>query len=123
VLITTVKELKERLDAIKNAEINTKNVWVNIEERGVDTYPLISYTYRMKDREINIKVENITQKQWANLLIELNLVSQAWKPYGPNMKIKAYNLDRIIKWGKKTHDDKEDRYNSKSMGKNKRPKV
>jgi len=77
----------------------------------------------MKDRNINIEVTNISTKQWTNLLIELNLVSEAWRTYGPKMKIKAYNIDRIIKWGKKTHDDKEDKRSSKSMGKNKRPQV
>ena len=77
----------------------------------------------MKDREINIKVENITTKQWTNLLIELNLVSEAWKPYGPKLTLAAKNLDRIIKWGKRRHDDKEDRQHSKTMGKNKRSKI
>ena len=74
----------------------------------------------MKDREINITVGNITPKQWTNLLIELNLVSEAWKPYGPKIKLKAKNLDRIIKWGRKTNDDREDRPNSNTVGKNKR---
>ena len=74
----------------------------------------------MKDRHINIEVSNISTKQWTNLLIELNLVSEAWKPYGPRMKIKAYNIDRIIKWGKKTNDDREDKSRSNTVGKNKR---
>ena len=43
----------------------------------------------MKDRNINIEVSNISGKQWTNLLIELNLVAEAWKAYGPKMKIKA----------------------------------
>ena len=50
-------------------------------------------------KEINIKVSNISQKQWPLLLVELNLVAQAWKKYGPNMQIKAKNFDKIIKWG------------------------
>ena len=56
-------------------------------------------------KEINIKVSNISQKQWPLLLVELNLVAQAWKKYGPNMKIKAKNFDKIIKWGQKKHGD------------------
>ena len=75
----------------------------------------------MKDREINIKVANITPKQWTNLVIELNLMSEAWKPYGPKIKLKTRNLERIIKWGRKTHYDREDRRSSKSLGKNKKP--
>jgi hypothetical protein len=62
----------------------------------------------MKEKEINIKVSNITAKQWGNLLIELNLVKDTWRPYGPILKLKATSLDRIIKWGKKKHDAKED---------------
>ena len=64
--------------------------------------------YRMK--EIKIKVSNISNKQWNNLLIELNLVKDMWRKYGPKLDIKARNFDRIIKWGKRTHDerDKED---------------
>ena len=56
-------------------------------------------------KEINIKVSNISQKQWPLLLVELNLVAQAWKKYGPQMKIKAKNFDKIIKWGQKKHGD------------------
>ena len=56
-------------------------------------------------KEINIKVSNISQKQWPLLLVELNLVAQAWKKYGPQMKIKTKNFDKIIKWGRKKHGD------------------
>jgi|TARA_Y100000296_G_scaffold46315_1_gene53128 hypothetical protein len=59
----------------------------------------------MKEKEINIKIENITHKQWVNLLIELNLVKDSWRKFGPRINIKARNLDKIIKWGKKKHDD------------------
>ena len=59
----------------------------------------------MKDREINIKVTNITPKQWTNLVIELNLISEAWKPYGPKIKLKTRNFDRIIKWGRSQNDN------------------
>ena len=56
-------------------------------------------------KEINIKIKNISQKQWPLLLVELNLVAQTWKKYGPQMEIKAKNFDKIIKWGKKKHGD------------------
>jgi|TARA_R100001594_G_scaffold73122_1_gene107702 hypothetical protein len=74
----------------------------------------------MKDKSINLKIKNITQKQWSNLIIELNLVAQAWRPYGPVIKIKAHNLDRILTWGRKTHDDREDRESSSTLERNKR---
>jgi len=50
-------------------------------------------------KEVNIKVSNISQKQWADLLLELNLVKSSWKRFGPQINIKAKNFDRIIKWG------------------------
>ncbi len=56
-------------------------------------------------KEINIKVKNISKKQWPLLLVELNLVAQNWKKYGPIIDIKAKNLDKIIKWGRKKHGD------------------
>jgi len=56
-------------------------------------------------KEINIKVSNISSKQWPLLLVELNLVAQNWKKYGPIMNIKAKNFDRIIKWGRRKHGD------------------
>tara|TARA_R100001530_G_scaffold12197_1_gene11502 strand:- start:299 stop:514 length:216 start_codon:yes stop_codon:yes gene_type:complete len=71
----------------------------------------------MKAKSINLKVSNISQKQWSNLIIELNLVAQAWRPYGPIIKMKTHNLDRILTWGRRTNDDKE------YKRKNKRPKI
>jgi hypothetical protein len=56
-------------------------------------------------KEVHIKVSNISQKQWVNLLLELNLVSVAWRRFGPQIDIKAKNFDRIIKWGKKAHGE------------------
>ena len=59
-------------------------------------------------KEINIKVSNISPKQWSLLLIELNLVSENWKKYGPMIDIKAKSFNKIIKWGKKKHGESEE---------------
>ena len=56
-------------------------------------------------KEINIKVKNISQKQWSLLLVELNLVSKNWRSYGPIIDIKAKNFDKTIKWGRRKHGD------------------
>ncbi len=56
-------------------------------------------------KEINIKISNISQKQWPLFLVELNLMAKAWRKYGPLVDIKAKNFDKIIKWGKKKHGD------------------
>ena len=59
-------------------------------------------------KEINIKVKYISQKQWGLLLVELNLISENWRSYGPIIDIKAKNFDRIIKWGQKKHGEPEE---------------
>jgi len=56
-------------------------------------------------KEVHITVSNISQKQWANLLLELNLVKSSWKRFGPDLNIKAKNFDKIIKWGTKIHGE------------------
>ena len=58
-------------------------------------------------KEIKIKVKNISQRQWPLLLVELNLVANSWKRYGPIMDIKAKSFKKIIKWGKKKHGEVE----------------
>ena len=57
----------------------------------------------MKEKIITIKPRGITQKQYSNFLLELNLIKQAWKPYGVNIEIKAPGLKNIIKWGTTIH--------------------
>ena len=56
-------------------------------------------------KEVHLKISNISPKQWTSFLIELNLVKSSWRRFGPEIKIKAKNFDKIIKWGKKTHGE------------------
>ena len=53
----------------------------------------------MKEKIITIKPKSISQKQWAILLLELNILRIAWRPYGVNMEISAPGLKRIVDWG------------------------
>ena len=62
----------------------------------------------MSTRKLTITSKNISTKQWTNLLIELNLVREAWKPYA-KIELQAPGLKKIIAFGKRTGDDKEDR--------------
>jgi hypothetical protein len=59
-------------------------------------------------KEINIKVKNISQKQWSLLLIELNLMSKTWRKFGPIIDVKTKGFNKIIKWGKKKHGEPEE---------------
>ena len=56
-------------------------------------------------KEVHIKVSNISPKQWADLLLELNLVKSSWKRFGPQINIKAKNFDKIIKWGQNIYGE------------------
>ena len=57
----------------------------------------------MKEKIITIKVNGVSSKQWSNLLLELNLMKRAWKPYGVDLQISAPGLKNIIKWGTKSY--------------------
>ena len=57
----------------------------------------------MKDKIITIKPKGITQKQWSILLLELNLIKKAWKPFGVDMQMSAPGLKRIVDWGTKKY--------------------
>ena len=56
-------------------------------------------------KEINIKVKNVSSRQWPLLLLELNLIAKTWQRYGPVMNIKAKNFTRIVKWGRRRHGE------------------
>ena len=78
----------------------------------------------MKEKIITIKPKGITQKQWSNLLLELNLIKKAWKPYGVDMEIKAPGLKNIIKWGTTiNHEPKRNRRTGNKVEQDERPEV
>ena len=52
-----------------------------------------------KEKTITLKPKNITQKQWVNLLLELNLMRKAWRPYGVDITIQAPGLKKTLLWG------------------------
>jgi hypothetical protein len=64
----------------------------------------------MKEKKITISSKDITQKQWSNLVLELNLVKKAWKPYA-KLELQGSGIRKIIAFGTRIggHDAKEDR--------------
>jgi hypothetical protein len=58
----------------------------------------------MKEKTITITVEGMNQGQWANLLLELNIMKKAWKSFGVDMDIKAPGLKNVILWGTKSNE-------------------
>ena len=53
----------------------------------------------MKDKTITLKMKDINQKQYATLLLELNIVRKAWKSFGVDIQLSAPGLKKIINWG------------------------
>ena len=60
----------------------------------------------MKEKEIIIKSSNITPKQWSALVLELDLIVKAWKPYA-TLELKTPGLKKIIGWGTRRYDQKD----------------
>ena len=53
----------------------------------------------MKEKKLILTSKDITQKQWSNLILELNLIKKAWKRYGVDATLKTPNLNKIISQG------------------------
>ena len=70
-------------------------------------------------KKLTITSEDITPKQWSVLLLELNMIKEQWKSYA-KIEIQTPGLNKIIAWGKRRYDTKEDKRSRKSVGKNKR---
>jgi len=66
-------------------------------------------------KKITLNVEGITQKQWSNFVLELNIMRKAWKPYGVDVKLLGHGVKKIVEWGNKKGDYTSDRRNRKSL--------
>ena len=63
----------------------------------------------MKEKQLTITSNNISQKQWSNLVLELNLVRKAWKNYA-KLELQGPGIRKIIAFGTRVggQDAKED---------------
>ena len=63
----------------------------------------------MKEKKITITSKDITQKQWSNLVLELNLVRKAWKNYA-KLELQGPGIRKVIAFGTRVggQDAKED---------------
>ena len=61
-------------------------------------------------KKLTITSKNITQKQWSNLILELNIMKRQWKPYA-EINIEAPGIKKIISFGTRVggEDAKENR--------------
>ncbi len=78
----------------------------------------------MKEKTITITVDGTNPGQWSNLLLELNIMKKAWRPFGVTMNLKAPGIKNIIEWGTRTGEYvRPTRQNSKRVQQNKRSRT
>ena len=54
---------------------------------------------KMAEKKVVIVAKGISQKQWSTLILELNIMKKAWKPFGIDLTIHTFKVDSIIKRG------------------------
>ena len=59
----------------------------------------------MKEKKLTITSEDITQKQWSNLILELNLIKKAWSSYA-TIQLQGVGVKKIIAHGTRNFDSK-----------------
>ena len=61
----------------------------------------------MKEKKSIITAKGASVKQWSDLKLELNLMKKAWRPYGVILDIQTPGIKKIVSWGTKKYDTKE----------------
>jgi hypothetical protein len=56
-------------------------------------------------KKLTITSKDITQKQWSNLVLEMNLIKKAWASYA-SIEIQGPGIKKIIAHGTKNFDSK-----------------
>jgi len=59
----------------------------------------------MKEKQLTITSKNITQKQWSNLILELNLIKKSWANYA-TLELQGPGVRKIIAHGTRNFDSK-----------------
>ena len=61
----------------------------------------------MKEKKATITAKGASVKQWADLILELNLMKKAWRPYGVTLDIQTPGIEKILSWGTRKYDAKD----------------
>ena len=59
----------------------------------------------MKEKKLILTSKDITQKQWSNLVLELNLIKKAWSSYA-SLELQGPGVRKIIAHGTRNFDSK-----------------
>ena len=60
----------------------------------------------MKEKKVTVLAKGASVKQWSDLMLELNLMKKAWRPYGVTLDIQTPGIKKIISWGTKKYESK-----------------
>ena len=60
----------------------------------------------MKEKKVTVSAKGASTKQWADLILELNLMKRAWRRYGVTLDIQSPGIKKIISWGTRSYDAK-----------------
>ena len=58
-------------------------------------------------KKATITAKGASTKQWADIILELNLMKKSWHRYGVTITIKTPEIKRILSWGTKRYDQKD----------------
>ena len=61
----------------------------------------------MKEKKVTITAKGASIKQWSDLMLELNLMKKSWHRYGVTLNIQAPGIKKIISWGTRKYDAKD----------------
>ena len=59
----------------------------------------------MKEKQLTITSKDITQKQWSNLILELNLIKKSWANYA-TLELQGTGVRKIIAHGTRNFDSR-----------------
>ena len=59
----------------------------------------------MKEKKLTITSKDITQKQWSNLILELNLIKKSWSSYA-TIELQGAGVRKIIAYGTRNFDSR-----------------
>ena len=59
----------------------------------------------MKEKQLTITSKNISQKQWSNLVLELNLIKKSWANYA-TLELQGPGVKKIIAHGTRNFDSR-----------------
>ena len=61
----------------------------------------------MKEKKVTLSAKGASVKQWADLMLELNLMKKSWRSYGVTLDIQTPGIKKIISWGTRKYDAKD----------------